>query len=207
MSGTQNEFKFKIMIIGESSIGKTSFIGRYTNNNFKLEYISTVGIDFQIKNLTLKGKNIKLQIWDTAGQERFRNITKNYFQSSQGFIIAYDITDRPSFESITKWVQAINESASSDSKKILIGTKCDKDGREVSSEEGKALADSIGSKFYETSAKDNINVTETFESLTMDILMSELAGEVEPRNSISIGVNGEGENKNKEEEGEKKNCC
>lgn len=199
------DYKFKLMIIGESTIGKTSFISRYTSNTFKLEYLSTVGIDFQIKNLKLKGKSIRLQIWDTAGQERYRNITKNYFQASNGFVIAYDITNMRSFECVANWIKEIDESASPDSKKVLIGMKCDKDGREISKEDGERLAAKYGMKFFETSAKDNINVNETFEYLTNEILELEESGTVEPRNSIIINK-GDHQNANKDKE-KKKGCC
>ena len=121
------------------------------------------------KPYTFNGQKIKAQIWDTAGQERYRNITKNYFQSSQGFVIAYDITNKTSFECVEEWIKAIDENASSDCKKILVGTKCDKEGREVTEDEGKDLADKYGMKFFETSAKTNINISEVFNSLVKEI--------------------------------------
>ena len=97
MSEENEIIKIKVMLLGESQIGKTSIIQRYVKNNFNLSYITTVGIDFQLKTLEINNKTVKLQIWDTAGQERFKNITKNYFHSSDGFIIGYDITSRNSF--------------------------------------------------------------------------------------------------------------
>ena len=100
--------KIKIMLIGESKIGKTSLISRYCNNEFLGGvYLSTIGIDFQIKHLVLNKKNIRLQIWDTAGQERYRNIAKNYFQSTDGFVIVYDISNTESFEKLDYWIEQI----------------------------------------------------------------------------------------------------
>ena len=92
------DIKLKIMVLGESMVGKTSLITRYTNDKFGGRYLCTVGIDFQKKKIEKNGKKVLLQIWDTAGQERFRNVTKNYFQASQGFVLAYDINNKESFE-------------------------------------------------------------------------------------------------------------
>ena len=195
------DYRFKIMLIGESTVGKTSFISRYVNNSFKMEYISTVGIDFQIKNVNIKGKSIRLQIWDTAGQERYRNITKNYFQSSNGFVIAYDITNVKSFECVANWITQIDENASEESQKVLIGTKCDKECREVPTEEGQKLADKYNLKFFETSAKDNTNVVETFEYLTGQILNIEESGKVQDRPSVMLNK------KDHEKSGKKKKKC
>ena len=199
------DYKFKIMILGESKIGKTCFITRYTNNNFSGAYLTTVGIDFQSKIITLNNKTIKLQLWDTAGQERFRNITKNYYQTSHGFIVAYDISENESFKYVKHWLNDINNNAPKNVKVILIGTKCDLE-RKISKEEGEKIALENNIKFFETSAKDNINVKETFESLTLDILkyMEDEEKIEDNRNSIVI----ERESvKDKNKEKKKKKCC
>ena len=199
------DYKFKIMILGESKIGKTCFITRYTNNNFSGAYLTTVGIDFQSKIITLNNKTIKLQLWDTAGQERFRNITKNYYQTSHGFIVAYDISENESFKYVKHWLNDINNNAPKNVKVILIGTKCDLE-RKISKEEGEKIALENNIKFFETSAKDNINVKETFESLTLDILkyMEDEEKIEDNRNSIVI----ERESvKEKNKEKKKKKCC
>ena len=199
------DYKFKIMILGESKIGKTCFITRYTNNNFSGAYLTTVGIDFQSKIITLNNKTIKLQLWDTAGQERFRNITKNYYQTSHGFIVAYDISENESFKYVKHWLNDINNNAPKNVKVILIGTKCDLE-RKISKEEGEKIALENNIKFFETSAKDNINVKETFESLTLDILkyMEDEEKIEDNRNSIVIERESAKE-KNKEKK--KKKCC
>ena len=164
--------KIKIMIIGETKIGKSSLIARYCNNSFSGgAYLSTIGIDFQIKNIEMNGKKIRLQIWDTAGQERFRNIAKNYFQSSNGFIVVYDITCKDSFDKLTYWIGEINENAPVETKTILLGNKIDlKDSREVPKEEGEEFSKSKNINFLEVSAKDGTNVKEAFDLLIADIL-------------------------------------
>ena len=200
----EEEIKIKIMLLGESQIGKTSLIQRYVKNNFNLSYITTVGIDFQLKQIKMNNKSIKLQIWDTAGQERFKNITKRYFHSSDGFIVGYDITSRLSFTNVSTWLKEINDNAPEEIQKILIGNKCDLNEREVTTEEGQKLAEESGMKFFETSAKNDINVKETFESITKDILDVQYKEEGESRNSLVIDRNIE---KKKDEEKEKKGCC
>lgn len=205
MSEEDEVIKIKVMLLGESQIGKTSIIQRYVKNNFNLSYITTVGVDFQLKTLHLNNKTVKLQIWDTAGQERFKNITKNYFQSSDGFIIGYDITSRSSFINVSTWLNEIREYAPEEIQKILIGNKCDLSEREVSTEEGKKLAEENGMKFYETSAKNDINVKEVFESITQDIIESREKNNGE-KNRNSIVIDRESEKQKNEKEKSKK-CC
>ena len=134
--------KIKIMIIGETRTGKTSLISKYCKNEFNGgAYLSTVGIDFQIKKLEIKRKKIRLQIWDTAGQERFRNIAKSYFQSSDGFLIVYDISNSKTFETLDYWIEEIKSKSPQFSKMILVGNKCDlTDERQIKKEDGKDYA-------------------------------------------------------------------
>ena len=190
------DIKLKIMVLGESMVGKTSLITRYTNDKFGGRYLCTVGIDFQKKKIEKNGKRVLLQIWDTAGQERFRNVTKNYFQASQGFVLAYDINNKESFEKVQYWVEEIKSNAEEKIKCILIGTKCDLDKREVSEEEGQNLGQQYGFKFLETSAKDNININETFETLVSEILDN---FQENGRQSLTLSTNKIGK--------KKKKCC
>ena len=164
------DIKLKIMVLGESMVGKTCLINRYTNDKFGGRYLCTVGIDFQKKKIEKNNKKILLQIWDTAGQERFRNVTKTYFHTSQGFVLAYDINNRESFEKVEYWIEEIKSKAGENIKCVLIGTKCDMDKREVDEEEGIELGKKFGYKFLETSAKENINIDETFETLVSEIM-------------------------------------
>ena len=190
------DIKLKIMVLGESMVGKTCLITRYTNDKFGGRYLCTVGIDFQKKKIEKNNKKILLQIWDTAGQERFRNVTKNYFHASQGFILAYDINNKESFEKVQYWVEEIKSNAEEKIKCILIGTKCDLDRREVSEEEGIELGRKFGYKFLETSAKDNININETFDTLVSEILTNY---EDNKRASLTLTSNKIGK--------KKKKCC
>jgi len=153
------DMQIKLLMIGDSGVGKTCLLLRYANDSFSPTFITTIGIDFKIKNIELDGKRIKLQIWDTAGQERFRTITTSYFRGAQGILLVYDVTDRGSFNSITNWVGQIGQHADVAVNKILIGNKCDmEDQRVVSFEEGKQLASEFGIQFFETSAKNDMNV-------------------------------------------------
>ena len=190
------DIKLKIMVLGESMVGKTSLITRYTNDKFGGRYLCTVGIDFQKKKIEKNGKRVLLQIWDTAGQERFRNVTKNYFQASQGFVLAYDINSKESFEKVQYWVEEIKSNAEEKIKCILIGTKCDLDKREVSEEEGQNLGQKYGYKFLETSAKENININETFETLVSEIMDN---FKENGRQSLTLSTNKLGK--------KKKKCC
>jgi len=191
------DIKLKIMVLGESMVGKTSLITRYTNDKFGGRYLCTVGIDFQKKKIEKNGKRVLLQIWDTAGQERFRNVTKNYFQASQGFILAYDINNKDSFEKVQYWIEEIKLNAEEKIKCVLIGTKSDLDRREVSEEEGQNLGKENGYKFLETSAKENININETFETLVSEIMDNNF--EENKRDSIKISKSKVGK--------KKKKCC
>ena len=177
------DVKLKIMVLGESMVGKTCLITRYTNDKFGGRYLCTVGIDFQKKKIIKNNKTVLLQIWDTAGQERFRNVTKNYFHTSQGFVLAYDINNKESFDKVQYWVEEMKTNADEKIKCVLIGTKCDLDKREVSEEEGKELGEKYGYKFLETSAKENINIDETFETLVSEILTN---FEDTKRNSLTL---------------------
>jgi len=200
ISNESYDQKIKIMIIGESLVGKTSLITRYTNNSFSGDYLTTVGIDFQTKFLNINDKTIKVELWDTAGQERFRNIAKNYFQSSDGFLIVYDITSKTSFEKLSFWNEQVNLNAPEKTKYIIIGNKKDlEEKREVKTEEGENFAKNNKVKFYETSAKDGINVNEVFESLAKEII--EDAEKLQMRNKRSSQI------LKKKTVAEKKSCC
>ena len=160
------DMQMKLLMIGDSGVGKTCLLLRYANDSFSPTFITTIGIDFKIKNIDIDGKRVKLQIWDTAGQERFRTITTSYFRGAQGILLLYDVTDRRSFESIRNWVSQIQQHADVNVNKILVGNKCDMlDEKVVSTEEGQKLAREFGMDFFECSAKNNINVEPAFVGL------------------------------------------
>jgi len=164
------DMQIKLLMIGDSGVGKTCLLLRYANDSFSPTFITTIGIDFKIKNINLDGKRIKLQIWDTAGQERFRTITTSYFRGAQGILLVYDVTDRQTFISIRNWVAQIQMHADVNVNKILIGNKCDmQDLRQVSHEEGESLAKEYNIHFFETSAKNDTNVEKSFLTIATDV--------------------------------------
>ena len=168
------DIKFKILVLGESTSNKASLIRRYTKDQFGGIYLNTVGIDFQDKLIQIEDKKVKLQIWDTAGQERFRNVAKNYFQNTQGFVLVYNITDRQSFEKLSFWLEQIKLNASEKVKIVLVGNNCDlANERKVSIEEAEEFAKKNNMKFFEASPKEGTNVNELFFCLANEIYQEE----------------------------------
>ncbi|XP_034240089.1 ras-related protein Rab-3 isoform X1 [Thrips palmi] len=169
------DYMFKLLIIGNSSVGKTSFLFRYADDSFTSAFVSTVGIDFKVKTVFRHDKRVKLQIWDTAGQERYRTITTAYYRGAMGFILMYDITNEESFNSVQDWVTQIKTYSWDNAQVVLVGNKCDmEDERVISFERGKQLADQLGIEFFETSAKENIKVKAVFERL-VDIICDKMS--------------------------------
>jgi len=167
------DYLFKLLLIGDSGVGKTCVLFRFSEDAFNATFISTIGIDFKIRTIELDGKKIKLQIWDTAGQERFRTITTAYYRGAMGIMLVYDITNEKSFDNIKNWIRNIEEHASADVEKMILGNKCDmNDRRQVSKERGEQLAIEYGIKFMETSAKASINVEQAFFTLARYIKMN-----------------------------------
>ena len=165
----------KIVIVGESGVGKTNFLFRFVEGHFSRTYQSTVGLDYKSKmcNLPHSKKHVKLQLWDTAGQERYMSVTKIFFQKVQGIVLMYDITNRQSFERLPKWVQLIND-GTYNIPVILIGNKLDdeNENRIVRKEEGKEFAKENGYLFYEASALNGKNVNNAFYDLSEAIISS-----------------------------------
>merc|ERR1712199_120268 len=160
----------KLLLIGDSGVGKSCLLCRYSDDVFNNNFITTIGIDFKIRTIELDGKKIKLQIWDTAGQERFRTITTAYYRGAMGILLVYDVTDEKSFGNIRNWIRNIEQHATESVNKMLIGNKCDMvDQTVISTEKGQALADEYGIKFMETSAKSSPNVDQAFFTLAKDI--------------------------------------
>ncbi|THU68288.1 hypothetical protein C4D60_Mb08t02320 [Musa balbisiana] len=155
----------------DGGVGKSCLLLRFSDGSFTTSFITTIGIDFKIRTIELDGKRIKLQIWDTAGQERFRTITTAYYRGAMGILLVYDVTDESSFNNIRNWIRNIEQHASDNVNKILVGNKADMDEskRTVPTAKGQALADEYGVKFFETSAKTNLNVEQVFFSIAGDI--------------------------------------
>jgi len=201
MEKLNDENIYKVLLLGDTTVGKTCFLLKYTDKTFQEIHMSTIGLDYRLKSMTLKsGKKIKLQIWDTAGQDRFRAITKNYYKSANGIILIYDVTSLVTYENVKTWISQIREEAPSNVVIFIAGNKIDmEEERKVNTEDGKRLADEYGFPFYETSAKEDININETFEDLveSIDKVYSNLEAN-----------NGGGQIKNKIYNGRKKiKCC
>eukprot|EP01017_Pseudomicrothorax_dubius_P048537 TRINITY_DN884_c0_g1_i1.p1 TRINITY_DN884_c0_g1~~TRINITY_DN884_c0_g1_i1.p1 ORF type:complete len:205 (+),score=36.41 TRINITY_DN884_c0_g1_i1:176-790(+) len=163
------DYLVKLLIIGDSGVGKTCVLLRYCENKFESTHMVTVGIDFKIKTLMVDDKRLKLQIWDTAGQEKFKTITQTFFKGALGIIIAYSCDSRESFKNVENWLRQINTSAGESIVKILIANKCDVPTRAVDYNEGFSLAQKYNMKFFETSAKNNTNIAEAFQAIARDI--------------------------------------
>ena len=129
-----------------------------------------IGIDFKIKSINVDGQVVKLQVWDTAGQERFRTITQTYYKGAMGIILVYDCTEEKSFSNISNWMKQIEQHASKDVAKVLVGNKADKEDKVIDADTGKQLADEYGLEFFETSAKTGLNVSELFQHIAHNII-------------------------------------
>ncbi|XP_043091250.1 RAB3D, member RAS oncogene family, b isoform X1 [Puntigrus tetrazona] len=168
------DYMFKLLIIGNSSVGKTSFLFRYADDSFTSAFVSTVGIDFKVKTVFRNNKRIKLQIWDTAGQERYRTITTAYYRGAMGFLLMYDITNQDSFNAVQDWATQIKTYSWDNAQVVLVGNKCDlEDDRLVPTEDSQRLAQELGFQFFEASAKDSINVKQVFECL-VDVICEKM---------------------------------
>lgn len=163
----------KILIIGESGVGKSSLLMRFAENKFQVDQSATIGIDFKVKCITVEGEKIKLAIWDTAGQERFRTLTPSFYRSGQGCILVYDVCKHSTFVKLEEWLNELETYSTNRAiVKLLVGNKIDKEPREVSQEEGSKFANKHEMMFMEASAKTTEGVQMAFEELVVRILQT-----------------------------------
>jgi len=165
MSNKTREFDhlFKLVLIGDASVGKTSLLLRFADDSFEDNYISTVGVDFRFRTVTVDNELVKLQIWDTAGQERFRTITSAYYRGANGVILVYDITNNETFEHVQDWLDEVHKAAGESVTKLVVGNKADLTNmRQVNEQQASAYASSVNAAFIETSAKTAVNVDKSF---------------------------------------------
>lgn len=172
MAGMNPEYDYlyKLLLIGDSGVGKSCLLLRFADNTYTESYISTIGVDFKVRTIELEKKTIKLQIWDTAGEERFRTITSSYYRGAHGIIVVFDVTDQVSYNNVKQWLKEIERYACENVNKLLVGNKCDLDDkRQVAQETAKEFADDLQISYIETSAKNATNVDETFIKIAEEI--------------------------------------
>ncbi|CAD5165657.1 ras-related protein RABA5e-like [Musa acuminata AAA Group] len=207
------QYLFKIVIIGDSAVGKSNLLSRYARNEFNLHSKATIGVEFQTQSMEIDGKEVKSQIWDTAGQERFRAVTSAYYRGAVGALVVYDISRRTTFDSVPRWLQELNTHSDTAVAKMLVGNKCDlEDIRDISIDEGKSLAEAEGLFFIETSALDCTNVKKAFEivireiynNISRKVLNSDSYKAELSRDRVSITSNGNDEAK---QASSKLSCC
>eukprot|EP01120_Amphizonella_sp_Union-15-10_P005738 TRINITY_DN1741_c0_g1_i3.p1 TRINITY_DN1741_c0_g1~~TRINITY_DN1741_c0_g1_i3.p1 ORF type:complete len:202 (+),score=40.46 TRINITY_DN1741_c0_g1_i3:55-660(+) len=163
---------FKLLLIGDSGVGKSSLILRFADNTFTESFINTIGVDFKLRTIDIDNSKVKLQIFDTAGQERFRVFPSSFYRGTHGVIVVFDITKTDTFNNAVKWFQELERYAEDDVKTLLVGNKTDLTPREVNNEEARELADKLGIDYIETSAKTSTNVETAFTRLA-SIIKSE----------------------------------
>ncbi|KAM4581520.1 ras-related protein Rab-25b isoform 1-T1 [Odontesthes bonariensis] len=197
-------FVFKVVLIGESGVGKSNLLSRFTKNEFSHDSRTTIGVEFSTRTLQLSGFTIKAQIWDTAGLERYRAITSAYYRGAVGALLVYDITKHLTYESVERWLKELYDHADPHIVVMLVGNKTDLESeRSVPIEEAKDFAEKKGLLFLETSALESTNVEAAFNSVLAEIHKKVSSKEV-VRGSIKAVSLNNSEAKNTEE---KKACC
>ncbi len=164
------EMMFKVVLVGDSFVGKTNMMSKYLKNEFKSDSKATVGVEFGSKEFNIEGHSINAQIWDTAGQERYKAITSAYYKGAKGAFVVYDITRKDSFASIDKWISDLTSVADKKLTIVVIGNKCDlEDQRQVTKEEGEEKANQLQVAFLETSALSGANLDKAFEMMINEV--------------------------------------
>ncbi|GAA0148696.1 hypothetical protein Leryth_004247 [Lithospermum erythrorhizon] len=164
------DYLFKVVLIGDSGVGKSNLLSRFTRNEFCLESKSTIGVEFATRTLQVEGRTVKAQIWDTAGQERYRAITSAYYRGALGALLVYDVTKPTTFENVSRWLKELRDHADSNIVIMLIGNKTDlKHLRAVNTEDAQSFAEREGLSFIETSALEAINVEKAFQTILSEI--------------------------------------
>ena len=204
MSENEKLEKIKIMALGNNVVGKTSFILRFTENKFEKNYLATVGIDYQIKIITIKEKQYKLCFYDTVGEEKYRSITLNVIKDAQGILLMYDITIINSFDSIPNWIKSIKDVKGSDFPMVLVGNKIDLESeRKITKEQGEKFAKENGIEFFEISNKNGINIQEAGLALVNKILEKKEKEKPDAKSINTIVL----KRKSKKKKEDSKRCC
>ena len=170
------DHKCQLLIIGDSTVGKTSILSRFANGTFNANYLATVGLDNFTKDETIDDKNVHIKIWDTAGQERFKALTKGFFRNAEGIMIVYDVTNQETFDSLKNWIQSIKDNMGNDFMErvpiVIIGNKIDSDEREVKTEDAESFCKQQNYPYFETSAKTGENIDSTVRFLVKKVIES-----------------------------------
>ena len=207
MSEEEYEMMVKVIIIGDSSVGKTNIMSKYLKNIFNEDSKATVGVEFGSKLFNIEGHNIKAQIWDTAGQEKYKAITGAYYKGSKGAFVVYDITRKDTFDSIDRWINDLKSTADPKITIILIWNKCDLEHRrEILKAQGEEKAKSFGCAFLETSALSGDNLDNAFQMMISEIF-KKFKNETIVDDDLDNMGKGEDVKLNKEQDKKKKGCC
>ena len=206
MEDDNYEMMFKVVLVGDSFVGKTNIMSKYLKNEFHEDSKATVGVEFGSRQFNIEGHVVKAQIWDTAGQERYKAITSAYYKGAKGAFIVYDITRKESFENVSKWAEQLKSTADKNLTIIIVGNKTDlEDQRQVTSEEGQNKANSLESAFIETSAASGSNLDKAFEMMINEVYQK-CHEEMLAEGDVEI-EGGEDINLAKKPENTKKACC
>lgn len=185
------DYVFKVVLIGDSAVGKSQLLARFSRNEFSLDSKATIGVEFQTRTMLIEQKSVKAQIWDTAGQERYRAVTSAYYRGAVGAMLVYDITKRPTFDHIPRWLEELRAYADKNIVIILVGNKTDlEEQRAIPTEDAKEFAETEGLFFLETSALQATNVEDAFLTVLTEIFnivnRKNLAGAAENGNQGSL---------------------
>ena len=207
MEDDNYEMMFKVVLVGDSFVGKTNIMSKYLKNEFHEDSKATVGVEFGSKQFNIEGHSIKAQIWDTAGQERYKAITSAYYKGAKGAFVVYDITRKGSFESIDKWVSDLTAAADKKITIVVIGNKCDlEDQRQITKEQGEEKAGKLEVAFLETSALSGENLDKAFEMMISEIF-KKCHEEMLSEGDVDIIEGGQDINLSKKQSNEPKKCC
>lgn len=205
-----SEYLFRALIIGDTGVGKTCFLLRFTENRFKESHNVTIGVEFGAKQLTVAGHSVKLQIWDTAGQESFRSITRSFYRKADGVLLMFDVTDAQSFENCAFWVKEVQENALTDVAIYLVGNQVDAEEREVTVEQAQELVNKFHLAGYkETSAKSGLNVEAAFHEFSTILISKSKTASTEAPTSTSAKSTSAGVSLSQTQpsKSKKKSCC
>lgn len=187
------DFLFKVVLVGDSGVGKSNILSRFTRNEFNLQSKATIGVEFATRSINVEGKTLKAQIWDTAGQERYRAITSAYYRGAVGALLVYDITKGESFNNLERWLKELRDHADDRIVILIVGNKSDlRHLREISEEEGKLFADKSGVTTVETSALDATNIDTAFQILLTKIYEGMKERQMESAGAAEAPKPGEG---------------